>query len=281
MHRAYAKINLGLIILDRRPDGYHSIETVFHRIDLSDEISFAPAPDTFLITDDQTLPTDDRNICLKAALLLRQELGIREGVSITLRKKIPAGAGLGGGSSDAGTVLRHLPMFWGRSVEPATLGRLALLLGSDVPYFLRGGTAFAHGRGEVLEYFPLDVPYSILVCYPNIHVSTSWAYQSLPEHRVVPRIDLQGLLRAGMGEPVRLVNGLRNDFEPFVFSGFPEIMRVKEAMMRGGAEYASLSGSGSAVYGLFSNASFARELSAYFLARGYQAFITRPHFSPG
>jgi 4-diphosphocytidyl-2-C-methyl-D-erythritol kinase len=280
MHRAYAKINLGLLILDGHPDGYHSIETVFHRINLSDEISFQPASGITLTTDDPRLPTDERNICLKAALLLRQELGAQEGVRITLRKIIPSGAGLGGGSSDAGVVLRYLPQFWGKAVGQSTLQQLALLLGSDVPYFLGNGSALARGRGELLDYFPLDIPYTILVCYPNIHVSTAWAYQALPARRVAPRIDLQGVVRAGLSEPIRLVNGLRNDFEPVVFSTYPEIMRVKEAMMRGGAEYASLSGSGSAVYGLFARASYAHELSAYFAAKGYQAFLTRPHFTP-
>ncbi len=280
MHRAYAKINLGLLILDRRPDGYHSIETVFHKIDLSDEIGFDPAPEITLTTNDPQLPTDERNICVRAARLLRRKLGIQEGVRITLQKMIPTGSGLGGGSSDAAAVLRWLPEFWGRAAKESTLQQLALLLGADVPYFLGHGSALAKGRGELLKFFPLDIPFTILVCYPNIHISTSWAYGALPHRRVAPRVDLQGILRIGITEPIRLVNGLRNDFEPVIFKHHPEIMRVKEAMMRGGAEYASLSGSGSAVYGLFADASYAHEVSAYFTGKGYHTFLTRPHFMP-
>jgi 4-diphosphocytidyl-2-C-methyl-D-erythritol kinase len=281
MFRAYAKINLGLLIINRRPDGYHNIETVFHRVDLYDVLRFEPAADIHLTTNDLQLPTDERNICHKAAVMLRRELGTSNGVQISLQKSIPVGGGLGGGSADAAIVLQELPGFWGKLVDPTSLLRLALQLGSDVPFFLGTGSALARGRGEILEYFDLDVPYTILLCYPNIHISTAWAYEHLGLQRVAPTIDLRGLLLDGMKQPIRLVNGLRNDFEPVIFREYPEIMRIKEMMMRGGAEYASLSGSGSSVFGLFRSPAYAEEVAARCTSRGYRTFITEPHFSPG
>jgi len=277
LHRAYAKINLGLLVVEKRPDSYHNIETIFHRIDLSDEIHFEQAPAILVSCSTDEAPSNETNICYKAAQLLQQHAGVRSGVKITIKKNIPVGAGLGGGSADAGLVLRELPGFWGCTVSDAVLQSIGLQLGSDVPYFLGKGTALAKGRGEILEYFQLDVPYSILVCHPNIHVSTAWAYQ-----RVTPAklsIDLKRLVIEGMKNPLHLVNGLRNDFEPAVFREHPEIMRVKETMMRGGADFALMSGSGSSVFAFFSRADFAREVEEHLQSLGYRTSLTKPHFS--
>ncbi len=278
---AYAKINLGLLIGEERPDGYHSIETIFHRIDLFDEITLDRSTEITVVTARTNVPSDERNICYKAAQALREHLGIGEGVAISIKKDIPVGAGLGGGSADAGAVLRNLPAFWGRSVPLNVLQAIALNLGSDVPYFLGSGTALARGRGEVLEYFPLDIPYSILVCFPNIHVSTGWAYRNISPQRSIGNTHLKEILLDGLRNPPALSHRLRNDFEPVVFSAWPEIERAKEAMLRGGAGYASMSGSGSALYGFFSDESRAKALEASFRTQGYQTSLTAPHFRTG
>ena len=214
--------------------------------------------------------------CSKGCL---EDLKIEEGVEISIRKSIPVGAGLGGGSSDAGVVLQELPNFWDMRVDDSTLRKIALKLGSDVPYFLGTGSALAKGRGEVLEYFKLDIPFSILLCTPNIHVSTAWAYQNVRPSKASRPIDLKGVLLEGLKKPLHLVNGLRNDFEPVVFRDYPEIMRVKEAMMRGGAEFALMSGSGSSVFGLFSRLDYAKEVEHNLGSQGYRTFITKPHFA--
>jgi 4-diphosphocytidyl-2-C-methyl-D-erythritol kinase len=278
---AHAKINFGLFILERRPDGYHNIETVFHRINLCDEIELHRSPELRVVSTDPNVPSNERNICYRAARILRQQLGVKEGVTITLRKNIPVGAGLGGGSADAGALLRQLPEFWGNSIDEAALQQIALQLGSDVPYFLNPGSALARGRGELLDYFTLDIPFTILLCYPHIQVSTAWAYANVTPEISTPQVDLKGLLLHGLTEPVRLVNELRNDFEPLVFTHWPEIMRVKETLLHYGAHYASMSGSGSAVFGLFPKTDEANKASNVLRAKGYLTFHTDPHFLPG
>lgn len=276
--RAYAKINLGLLIRDKRPDGYHTIETIFHRIDLSDELVLEPAEVITIISDTRDVPADETNLCFKAALLLQQSLGLRAGVRITLRKNIPVGAGLGGGSADAAEVLRHLPHLWQCSLSEQAVRSLALKLGSDVPYFLRRGSAIGRGRGEILDYFDLDVPYTILLCNPNIHISTAWAYQQVRPSSARPALELRDLIVAGMRDPERLVAELKNDFEPAVFKAHPDVRHLKEAMVHGGAVFASLSGSGSSIYGFFSNPDDARGVSSDCAAKGYRTFLTPPHF---
>lgn len=275
--RAYAKINLGLLVLEKRPDGYHDIETVFHRINLYDEIGFSPSSNIIIESSSKEPPSDERNICFKSAELLRRHLGINAGVKISIQKKIPVGAGLGGGSSDAATVLRHLPSFWGKTVSEDGLLILALQLGSDVPYFLHSGSALARGRGEALATFHLDVPYTILLCNPGIHISTAWAYQHVqPQLR---QADLKELVRRGMQNSSQLA-ALTNDFESAVFTEYPAVKEVKERMLRNGAVFSLMSGSGSTVYGLFDDEGTARKAAADFNALGFRAFLTEPHFSP-
>jgi len=276
--RTYAKINLGLLILDKRPDGYHNIETVFHRINMFDEIEFKPSSAINVISSDPDAPSGEENICYNAAKRVQEHLNVGKGVEISIRKSIPVGAGLGGGSSDAGVVLQELPKYWERRVDDSTLRKIALKLGSDVPYFLGTGSALAKGRGEILEYFKLDIPFTILLCTPNIHVSTAWAYQNVRPSKGSRPIDLKGVLLEGLKKPLHLVNGLRNDFEPVVFREYPEIMRVKEAMMRGGAEFALMSGSGSSVFGFFSRVDYVHEVDRILQSKGYQTWATPPHF---
>lgn len=277
MLRAYAKINLGLLVLEKRPDDYHAIETVLHRIDVYDELRFEPSSALGISTTGQEIPSDERNICYRAAALLRQHLRVSEGVQISLLKHIPVGGGLGGGSADAAIMLRELPKFWSRTIDEDDLHALALRLGSDVPYFLGCGSALARGRGELLDYFPLDIPFTILLCYPNIHVSTAWAYRNVrPRKR---NGDLRILLLEGMKTPHVLMSSLVNDFEPMVFEAYPVVKQVKETMLGGGAQFALMSGSGSSVFGLFSNDHLAAEVAGVLEKRGYRTFFTPPHFS--
>jgi len=275
--RAYAKINLGLLVLEKRPDGYHNIETIFHRVNLYDEISFTPSSRIIVESSSKDIPSDERNICFMAADLLRRELGVDSGVKATIRKNIPVGAGLGGGSSDAATVLRHLPSFWGKRINEDTIHRIALQLGSDVPFFLNKGSAHAKGRGERLDYMDLDVPYSILLCNPSIHISTAWAYQHVqPRHQYG---NLKELVLQGMQNPSKLA-ALTNDFEPAVFAEYPAVKQAKEMMLRGGAVFSLMSGSGSTVYGLFDDENATRKAVEDFIFRGFRVSLTEPHFSP-
>jgi 4-diphosphocytidyl-2-C-methyl-D-erythritol kinase len=276
---AWAKINFGLAITAKRPDGYHDIATIFHRIAWHDELHLGQAPDIVVESTDRAAPEGEANLCTKAARLLRQATEISAGVHCRLEKFIPVGAGLGGGSSDAASVLKALPALWGISVAQKTLSELAIRIGSDVPYFLSSGSAFATGRGEELEYFDLEVPYAILVCFPGIHVSTPWAYgQITPRRTAAP--DLPLIVTEGMSNPDLLRAELDNDFEEVVFRAHPEIAELKHSMLTRGAVYASLSGSGSAVFGLFESDADARALASNCIDRGYRSSVTPPHFSP-
>ncbi len=277
---AFAKINLGLHILGKREDGYHSIATVLHRVRISDRITISRIPEQSILfsCSDPGIPDDSTNLCCRAADIFFREGGIRGGVRIHLEKEIPAGAGLGGGSSDAGAVLRVLDGLFGGTFDEEALLSIAARIGSDVPYFLKDGSAKATGRGEILEHFPLLLPYWIVVAYPNIQIDTKWAYRTLSLNNEIKQLDPFRLVADNLTQPRIWVNRLRNDFEPSVFHAYPEIMSVKERLVRGGADFALLSGSGSAVFGLFQNEQFAREIAEN-LQNTCRTWITEPFFS--
>jgi 4-diphosphocytidyl-2-C-methyl-D-erythritol kinase len=279
-YRAYAKINLGLRIIEKRPDGYHNIETVFHKIDLFDEIEFSSSATIRVASTSDEAPGDESNICYKAARMLRDHFGIREGVCISIHKRIPVGAGLGGGSSDAAVVLQRLPAFWNIPADEKTLAHVARRLGADVPFFLGSSSAVGSARGDVLEYVELDIPYFILVCCPLIHVSTTWAYQQVTPSRRGSAVPLREIVIDGMQQPVRLVEELENDFEAAVFARHPELRWLKETMLEEGAVYASMSGSGSSVYGLFEREEAAVATAAHVSTKGCSTSLTPPHFKP-
>lgn len=276
---AYAKINIGLRVVRKRGDGFHDIETVFHRVNIFDEICVEPASTICLRCSEPSLPTDERNLCIRAAQLLQHAGNIKDGVLISLKKNIPVGAGLGGGSSDAATTLLALVKLWKLNIPHETLSSLALRLGSDVPYFLKDGTAYATGRGDVLEYFTLDIPYWIVLVYPNTHISTAWAYQHvLTEHRNFP-VPLKQILQDDIDDPRLLGNHIQNDFEPLVLRSHGTVVRAKRTLSDGGAVFAQLSGSGSAVYGFFTSEVEANKVADNLKSAG-TVFVTPPHFIP-
>ncbi|MBI4547601.1 MAG: 4-(cytidine 5'-diphospho)-2-C-methyl-D-erythritol kinase [Ignavibacteriae bacterium] len=281
--KAYAKINLGLRLLRKREDGYHDIETIFHRINLFDEIALEPSSTISLTCTDLTLPTDERNLCIRAAQLLQQHCNSRQGVHISLKKNIPVSAGLGGGSSDGAATLRGLIELWNVNVPDKELCSIALQLGSDVAYFLRRGTAYTTGRGEVLEYFDLDLPYWIVVVFPSLHISTAQAYQNVQlksqKKKGGNQTSLKELLLESINDPRMLMNFLHNDFESLILRSYRDVAQVKKALYDAGAVFAQLSGSGSAVYGLFSNEQYANDAGKE-LCKNYQVFTTQPHFKP-
>jgi 4-diphosphocytidyl-2-C-methyl-D-erythritol kinase len=283
--RAYAKINLGLRVLRKRPDGYHDIETIFHRVDISDEITISTSPVLSLTCSDPTLPTDEKNLSYRAAKLLQDEPGLFgfPRVAITLKKQIPMGAGLGGGSSDAAATLLGIVEYLRLPVPHTRLCSLAAGIGSDVPYFLSHGSAHATGRGEQLKQLKISIPYWILVAYPGIHVSTPWAYaalgKSIPAREDLPeRESLETLISRFLEDPVGNSLLLRNDFEKAVFARHPEIAGLKQSFLDSGAIFAQMSGSGSSVFGLFRDEGTAQECASRF-GSGIQCFFTAPGFS--
>jgi len=278
--RAYAKINLGLLVLGKRPDGYHNIETVFRLIDIYDEVDFLQNDGGIVFKSDSALLADDNtNLCVRAANLLRDLTGIHVGVDITLTKRIPLGAGLGGGSSDAAAVLKGLTKLWALDISTEELQTISATLGSDVPFFFQSPTAFAQGRGERLTPFDLTIPYWILVATPPIHVSTGWAYSHLTLQPPEQRPDLITLLLKDIGNPAILRTHLVNDFEESVCQRFPEIAELKHSMLTTGAVFSLMSGSGSSVFGFFDSDAAASRAQEK-LSRQHFTALTSPSFSP-
>ena len=256
------KLNLGLTILRKRPDGYHDLESLFipwHGLHDGLEIVPAAKPEMHLYGLDLGEGGDGGdNLCMKAWSLLHECYGIPP-VAIHLWKGIPAGAGLGGGSADAAFTLRMLSDMFGLGLGDGLLRSLAARLGSDCPFFICNRPMIASGRGEVLEPYEIDVTeFRIEVVTPGIHVSTREAYAGVtPRYPVKAGVDgaptRSGIsLREALSRPLdEWREVLVNDFEPSVFAAHPELSRIKAELYARGARYASLSGSGSAVFGLF------------------------------
>jgi 4-diphosphocytidyl-2-C-methyl-D-erythritol kinase len=275
--RAYAKINIGLNVLGKRSDGYHDLETVFHEIDCFDEIELERNEKVAMTADSILVPIDGTNLCLKAAILLQQEKHVHQGVMIHLKKNIPIGAGLGGGSSDAAAVLRGLNQFWELRLSNSQLRSLAVQIGADVPFFIDGGTAYATGRGEIIEPFSLPMPFWIAVVTPPLHISTAWAYNHLVPKRNGKVSELHTKLVKQLSNPKKLASAIQNDFEPLVFQTYPELNRVKEKLNESGAVFSLMSGSGSSIYGFFENEKVAVDAISSF-PKNYQTSITAPTF---
>ena len=247
--QAPAKLNLGLHVLRKRPDGFHDLETVFLRIPWCDTLTAERAATVSLTCSDPSLTTDETNLVMKAACALARSCGVDHGAALHLDKQIPYGAGLGGGSSDAATTLRLLADLWHLDVAETTLHQLASTLGSDVPFFLSTEAAYATGRGEILTPMPdYHMPYALVVVAPPVHVSTAAAFARLRPNDI-HRPDLRGLVASN--DLARWREALVNDFEAPIFAAYPAIRAVKELLIETGAGYAAMSGSGSAVFGVF------------------------------
>lgn len=242
-----AKINLGLKVLRKRADGYHDIETCMLPIPLFDVLEILPSKDLkFLQTGNKIEGQLEDNLVFRAWHLLHERHNAPS-ARIHLQKHIPTGAGLGGGSSDAAHLLRGMNALFGLQVSTERLQELGAELGSDCPFFIKDLAQLASGRGEVLSDCALDLKgWHLKLVYPQIHVSTAQAYAGVQPSET--GIDLKTILELPVKEWKPL---LLNDFEKSVFSAFPEIARLKDELYAEGAVYASMSGSGSAVFGLF------------------------------
>ena len=276
--QAYAKINIGLHILGKRSDGFHDLETVFHEIDMFDEIDLETSDRTAMTADSILVPIDGSNLCLRAALLLQKEQHIQQGVIIHLTKNIPISAGLGGGSSDAAAVLCGLNKFWELDLSVDQLRSLGAQLGSDVPFFINGGSAYATGRGVILEHFALKIPYWIALITPPIRISTAWAYSKIKPNRDGSVVGLRETLVKKIKSPNKLLPIIQNDFELSVFKVYPEIRKTKEILQESGAVFSLMSGSGSSVFSFFDDEQKARSAVSSF-PKNYQTSLTKPLFT--
>lgn len=249
LEKAFAKINLGLDIVGKRSDGYHEVNMVMQSIALADEIEFLPAEEIIVTTDNPDIPDGKDNLAWKAAMLLAKKCCHKPNVQIYIRKKIFSAAGLAGGSADAAAVLRGLNRYWQLGLSAEKLEVLAAELGSDVPFCVRGGTAAATGRGEILE--PLaDMPETWLVlAKPKVSVSTAWAYQNFRSEDVVARPDITAMKKAiDNSDRLGIITCMGNVLESVTAKVYSEINDIKEAMMANGAAISLMSGSGPTVF---------------------------------
>lgn len=259
IRKASAKINLGLYVKRKREDGFHEIESVFHKIPIYDFVELLPAEQDEMFVHNTEVPGDtSENICLKAVQLLRKKNLIQNHYQIHLLKNIPIGAGLGGGSSDATSVISLLNEVEDLNLSKQQLAELSAELGSDCPFFFENEAALVQGRGEKIS--PIDFSlkgYYLVLIYPNLHISTGEAYGNVDLEKTTKnplQLDLS---------PYDWQSNWRNDFELGLFEIYPVLHRIKNELIQLGAFYASMSGSGSTVYGLFRNAPTQEELKKF------------------
>ena len=249
---APAKINWFLEITGKRRDGYHTLSTVFQTISLADVVTFRPHDRLVLTCSDPSLPTDERNLAMRAAVRLRDALKETRGARMHLIKNVPMGAGLGGGSSDAATVLEGLCRLWKRRVSSRIRHRLAVSLGADVPFFLRGGRCYAGGIGDQLRPLRKGPTQWLLLIYPGFGVATKEAYQKV-------RLPFAWPMRYA-SEPYPFFNR----FEDLVFPAHPKLSELKRQLIEAGADAALMSGSGSSIFAVLRSAEQGRELLKIF-----------------
>lgn len=248
-----AKINIGLRIVNRRADGYHNLESLFQEIDWCDEVIVRLRKEGVRIeTNFPEVPVDERNLCYRAFEVLREKFPVSGGVEIILKKKIPPGAGLGGGSSNAATCLKMFNQLFQLNLTTGELLKLASRIGSDVPFFVLGKTAIVKGRGEVV--IPVRLPFSFqcLLVLPKLHISTEFIYKNfeLPLTHYSDHVKFDVLI-SELRKLEDLKEKLPNDLETVAVRFYSELAGVRKRLEASGARYVSLSGSGSAMFGLF------------------------------
>ncbi|MCH8567566.1 MAG: 4-(cytidine 5'-diphospho)-2-C-methyl-D-erythritol kinase [Balneolales bacterium] len=274
---SYAKINLGLFVKERLPNGYHDIETGFAFIRLSDTIEVQRSDATRINCNDPDVPTGKDNLIVKAIRAFHARYNTTGFFEIRLNKQIPAGAGLGGGSSNAAVMLRLLNRIYNMNIPLKDLCELGAGLGADVPVFIRAQTAIGSGTGTELTFADIQPDYFIVSAWPGIHSSTQEAYMSC-EPMGPPEESLLDILTEYNPDEWNYL--LRNDLEPPVIRKYPQVGNLKDQFMDMGALYASMSGSGSAVYGIFEHEITARQAYDYLVQLKYSCSFTPPGFTP-
>lgn len=246
--KAFAKINIGLKILNKREDGFHNVETTLATINLCDLLTMDEIDSGITVEAEGLDVQPEENLCYRAADTFMQRHGITRGVKISLIKNIPVGGGLGGGSADAAAVLKGITKLFDMYVEDKELMEMASEIGSDVPFFIKGGAAYAKGRGDELKFFKL--PHMRLVLYyPGYPISTKWAYEEYDKMRLTPEVDVDNI-SPGKKKKIRKGFALENSFEKIVFKRHPDLLDVKTRLLAVGAFFVSLSGTGSCLFTL-------------------------------
>ncbi len=270
--KAYAKVNWHLAVLGRRPNGYHDLDMVMQRLDLHDDIELEAADELQLIVQGRQLEADSNNLILRAALALRQATGNSQGARMTLTKRIPLGAGLGGGSADAAATLLGLNELWNLGLSGAQLQSIGLGIGADVPYCLEMSPARVGGLGEQIQTLPAFAPMWLVLLQPRASLSTKDVFRHYDAHSVPQAAsDTQAVIRAlTQGDMTALRQFARNDLQASAASLLPEISTLVKVLYDAGAPFAQMTGSGSVVYGAFLD--YQEALAAYEMLRQGEAY---------
>ena len=282
VEKAYAKINLGLKVRGRRPDGYHEILSVVQCVDLADVLYFEPASSDQLTCSLDGLSTGPDNLVCRAVDAFRARLDCPvQSFRIHLEKNIPIGAGLGGGSADAAAALRALNRFYDQPFSNAGLRQIAATLGSDIPFLVEGGTALLRGRGEILEDLSWEGAVFYVLAYPEVEVSTAWAYEQLGQFGPIltentPYFNFVVSLSGGCVDHDGLFEVLENDFTPAVYRTYPIVAELRSQLDRVGARATLMSGSGSTVYGIFDDRKTASQAQSALQRQGCRSFLCQP-----
>jgi len=272
--KSYAKVNLGLKILDRLPDNYHSIFTIMQEIDLHDTIELQKnnTGKLNIICQGQIkVPNNAENLCIKAAQLIFEKYKINHGLDIILNKNIPVGAGLGGGSSNAAAILCELNKIFKLNISNHKLQVLAFELGCDIPFFINGGIQVSEGKGEKLTKLDIDLTkYFLLLIHPTFHISTKWAY-SFFKNDLPNTFDSDKFRSFQDSFDWKL---FENDFENIIKSTYPEVVEIRKVMESNSSLFVSLSGSGSTMFGVFEN--FLQADVTHQQLKNYHCHIVKP-----
>ncbi|PKL81708.1 MAG: 4-(cytidine 5'-diphospho)-2-C-methyl-D-erythritol kinase [Ignavibacteriae bacterium HGW-Ignavibacteriae-3] len=273
--KAPAKINIGLSVISKRPDGYHNLSTLFYPInDLFDLMTFELSESFSFSCSNSNLPQDEGNLVVKAKNLLENITGKKLSVKINLQKFIPSQAGLGGGSSDAAATLISLNELFLLGLNNEKLNTLALELGSDVPFFIRALPAVGSSRGEILDMIDLEIENPILIVNPGINISTHDAFHNIKPKNSI--LNYSHIIRDGRLDFDFMRNNIGNDFEEYAFREYPEIAAIKNQLYNEGAVFSLMSGSGSSVYGIFENIELAEKTKNNF-PKNYFCYLSTPH----
>lgn len=297
--KAYAKINLGLDVLCRRPDGYHEVKMVMQTVDIYDILTFSACkePGIRLAIEGCDLPADKNNLIYRAAELVMSKYGMESlpntgdrkeqaagsditacGVEITLKKQIPIAAGMAGGSTDAAAVFHGLNELFALGMTEEDMCRLGVQIGADVPYCIMGGTALAEGIGERLTRLPPPPDVHLAVAKPDISVSTKFVYENLHADRLKKHPDIDGMAEALRKSNLDgILTRMENVLETVTVREYPVIAQIKEVMCKAGAENALMSGSGPTVFGIFRDKECACAATAAVRRQGLaeQVFVTK------
>ncbi len=279
VEKAYAKINLGLKVVGRRPDGYHEILSVAQCVDLVDVLYFQLASSDQLTCSLDSLSTGPDNLVCRAVDTFHAQLGgPARSFRIHLEKNIPIGAGLGGGSADAAAALRALNRFYDQPFSNADLRQIAATLGSDIPFLIERGTALMRGRGEILDKLNWAGAIFYVLAYPEVEISTAWAYDQLGPILTEdsPYSNFVVSLSGGCVDHDRLFEVLENDFTPAVDRAYPIVAELRSQLDRVGARATSMSGSGSTVYGIFDDRKTASQARDALQRQGCRSFLCQP-----